>query len=238
MGIVASSLWHTIRVVGPECLTLYRHHQEWGVERCRKHIWRVGHDDWARWICEETGFKVSVTGLDRFDHHERFVITPNHASWIDIVVMAYAHPSVFAFVGKKDLVDRRWPIVSQILKYSQVVIDRDNRLQAIDSLSQGVAQHLDTSVVMFPEGTRTLNGALLPFKKGAFHAALQSGMRILPVAIVGSFEALPKGPLWRFNPNVPIEVRYGSPISLDRKSAEQLRDETREAIVSLFYRHL
>jgi len=236
MGDVLSSLWATVRIIGPACWELSKHRDHsfdpWSTIARREYIWRVGHHSWARRICENIELQVTVSGLAKFDHRERFVVVSNHASWLDIVVITYAIPNVFAFGCKKELLS--WPLVGHVIKDGgQIILDRNNRHQAIRALKDGVSTDLGSSVLIFPEGTRTRDGKLLPFKKGAFRASQSSGMRILPVGIRGSFEALPKGPLWRYDPKVPVEVRFGRPISPNGKNLEEFIDETQGAVQRL-----
>ncbi|MEK7187919.1 MAG: lysophospholipid acyltransferase family protein [Patescibacteria group bacterium] len=241
MGTVRSSLWRTVRVIGPGCGTLWWHREgglsPWDTTTRRQYIWDRAHIDWAKWIFENTDLKLQITGLENFDHNERFIITPNHASWIDIPAMVAAHPSVFCFGAKKELL--RWPIVKQVLRYGgQVILDREDRKQAVEALSEGVHPALDTSVLIFPEGTRTKIGELGEFKSGAFYAAKKSGFKILPVIITGSFQAFPSGArLWNVDTSPLIGVHYGYPISPDWKSPQDLREETRIAMRILLEQH-
>ena len=89
------------------------------------------------------------------------------------------------------------------------------------------------SFAVFPEGTRTRDGALRPFKKGAFHMAIEAGVPVVPVTIAGAFEAMPSGTL-RLEP-VPVRVTMHEPIptaGLTHEDVEQLLERTRAAIAS------
>ena len=115
-------------------------------------------------------------------------------------------------------------------------VDRGDRQKAIESLQRaGEILHREGAVVvMFPEGTRTRDGNLLPFKKGAFVLAAQSQVPLVPVGISGSRAIMPKGS-WRVTPGT-IRVRIGEPIPTHGLGEEQrnyLLEESRKAIEGL-----
>ena len=105
-----------------------------------------------------------------------------------------------------------------------ISVDRHDRDAAIDALERARRRiHADDlTMVMFPEGTRSVTGALQPFKKGAFVVALQAGVPVVPVAILGS-RAIMRKHAWRIRPGT-IMVRVGDPISVDGLTMDD-RDE-------------
>ncbi|HAT37102.1 MAG TPA: hypothetical protein DCS75_01310, partial [Gemmatimonadetes bacterium] len=113
---------------------------------------------------------------------------------------------------------------------------RKDRSAAVRSL--GVAKDLlenaSPTIIMFPEGTRTKTGELQKFKKGAFVLAIQTGVDVLPAAVIGSREVMKKGSL-RIKPGT-ITVRVGMPIEVDRLDMEdrnELTERARNAVVKL-----
>lgn len=166
---------------------------------------------WSRTILWSSGVRLHVEGAEHIPENQPEIIVANHASWFDIPALAASVPKRTRFVAKKEL--GRIPIFGRAWKTAgHISIDRHDRASAIESLERaGAALRSDnSSVIIFPEGTRSEDGRLQPFKKGAFMVAVHTGVNIVPTAIVGSHEALPKHH-WRHRP-VPIIVRFGEPI--------------------------
>jgi 1-acyl-sn-glycerol-3-phosphate acyltransferase len=150
------------------------------------------------------------------------VYVSNHQSQFDIPALVVAMPTDFRIVAKRELL--YIPIFGWALWLAGFIfIDRSDRERAIRRLERTVRTiRRGTSVVVFAEGTRSVDGRLLPFKKGGFVLALQAGVPIVPVSIRGGGTVLPKGSL-RVRPGT-IEVRFGAPIpttgySLDTKDS-------------------
>ena len=152
---------------------------------------------WAGWGARNwlrlTGVKVRVKGRDHLDPNQTYVFVSNHQSYFD------AGP-LFAFTGrrvgavaKKELLNA--PILGYGMGFVNVIaIDRSNRDRAVETLK--IATDLLRSGVSFivcPEGTRARPGEMLPFKKGAFHIAVQAGVPIAPIALKNSDVLMGKG---------------------------------------------
>ena len=154
---------------------------------------------WARIMLASVGARVRFHDRQRANEHTPCIFIANHQSMIDIRVMLVLIPASTRFVAKQELF--RIPVFGWVLSASGCIpIDRLSRADAIRSLGLAADRIRDgRSVVLYPEGTRSLDGRLRPFKKGAFHLALQAGVPIVPVAITGSFDVLPPRTL-RVNP--------------------------------------
>ena len=113
-------------------------------------------------------------------------------------------------------------------KAGHIFVDRGRSEKAMESINHSKTSLLKTprSILLFPEGTRTLDGTLQKFKKGGLSLALETGIPIVPVAFVGTFELLPKGS-WKVKSN-PIEIRVGSPIPLGLYSSKDRAALTRD----------
>jgi len=167
---------------------------------------------WARSLLAAAGARVRFHGLERARRHRPCIFIANHQSIVDIWVLLTFLPPNTRFVAKRELF--RIPIFGWALAASGcIAIDRGNRSRAIRSLrTAGERIRAGRSVVLFPEGTRSRDGSLKPFKKGAFHLAVQAGVPVVPVAITGSFEVFPPRRL-RVRPG-PVEVFVESPIDV------------------------
>jgi 1-acyl-sn-glycerol-3-phosphate acyltransferase len=166
---------------------------------------------WSRWILRASGARLNVEGLENVSAERAQVIISNHQSWYDVFALASVIPPRYRFIAKKEL--SRIPFFGPAWKASgHISIDRSNRNSAIRSLDQAtrLVQQDRSSVVVFPEGTRSETGELLPFKKGAFMLALHAGMEIVPVGLSGGRRILKKND-WRVHSG-EINVRFGRPI--------------------------
>ena len=116
-----------------------------------------------------------------------------------------------------------------------MAIDRQNRNRAIAALKSAAAETPEgVSFVIMPEGTRSLDRTLGPFKKGGFHLAIDTGLPILPVGITGTDELMRKGEWWILPGS--IDVRVGAPIDVgtyDKANLESLRDRVQDAVRAL-----
>lgn len=167
-----------------------------------------------------------------------YVIMSNHQSHYDVPVLYAALGGRLRMVAKKELF--RVPVFGQALRAAGFIeVDRDRRAQAIASLASAKEQlGQGMHVWIAPEGTRSRTGELLPFKKGGFMLALETGMPILPVTVRGTRDALPShGALTRRG--VHVEVTIHPPIdvtpyaAMDRKEGrDALMARVREAIGS------
>ena len=137
--------------------------------------------------------KVEIVGLDRFDNQGTYIYMCNHVSNIDPPIVIPAIPKRTSVLVKKEVF--RFPVLATAMRMGQLVpVDRTDRDSAINSLKK--AQEVLASGVnmtVFPEGTRSKTGVLLPFKKGPFYMALESGVSVIPMTVLGTGAIWPKG---------------------------------------------
>jgi len=167
------------------------------------------------------GARVEVSGREHADPSRPTVYVSNHQSAADIPALLVALPVNVRFVAKKQL---RWvPIVGWYLQLAgHIIVDRSNTRDAIASLDAAAKKiRSGTSILMFPEGTRSPHRRILPFKKGPFSLALKAGVAIVPVTVEGSGKMMPKRS-FRIFPG-EIRVKIGAPIDAS-KYGEQDRD--------------
>jgi 1-acyl-sn-glycerol-3-phosphate acyltransferase len=147
----------------------------------------------ARAAARIAGVRVETVGLDRLDLSRNYIFMANHVSNADPPLLIPALPRRTSVLVKKELF--RVPLLGRAMRMARLVaIDRANKEAAIASVrraSDVIESGLDMTV--FPEGTRSRDGRLLPFKKGPFYMASETGVPIVPVTILGTFEILPKG---------------------------------------------
>lgn len=165
---------------------------------------------WAAGLLVGAGARLRVVGLDRLPPGGTHLFVANHSSWIDIAALYRALPIDPHFVAKREL--GRVPFLGRFLRtMGMVLVDRSNLRRATDAVHAATALlAAGRSVVSFPEGTRSRDGHLAPFKSAGFGAALAAGCDVVPVALVGAGAVLPAGG-FRVRPGT-IEVRFGTPI--------------------------
>lgn len=146
---------------------------------------------WSRSILRVSGMKVIFEGLEDFSE-EPAILIGNHQGFYDVLVLMAYLPRPPVFVGKASIF--RIPIFGHAMRaVGHISVDRSHHDKAIASIRQGTInlKKNKQQVVFFPEGTRTRDGKMRDFKKGAFVFAIESGLPLLPFAIEGSHQALP-----------------------------------------------
>jgi 1-acyl-sn-glycerol-3-phosphate acyltransferase len=150
---------------------------------------------WSRWVTSFAGVKIVVENRANLVPEQPYVFMANHASSLDIWAVFVAIPRPIRLIAKKQL--GRIPLFGWVMQAGRFIfIDRQNGVAARRSIDEaGQRIHDGASVLLFPEGTRTRDGTLGPFKKGGFHLAIKAGVPIVPVALRGTRELMPAGSL-------------------------------------------
>lgn len=152
---------------------------------------------WANWGARTwlrlSGVKVRVVGRDKLDSQQTYVFVANHQSYLDAAPLFAYTGRRMGMVAKKELLNA--PILGYGMGFVNVVaIDRSNRERAVESLKVAV-ERLGNGISfgVCPEGTRAKPGEMLPFKKGAFHMAVQAGVSVAPIALKNADNLMGKG---------------------------------------------
>lgn len=177
------------------------------------------------------GAKVKVSGHENIDPNRSYVFASNHRSYLDTATLFFFAGQKMGLVAKAELL--KVPVLGQGMGFVNIIaIDRSNPERAVASMKKAREVMDDGySFGVFVEGTRAMPGDLLPFKKGAFHLALQTNSAIVPVAIKNSDWMMGKRTGVAFPGE--IEMVLLKPIETDGKTADDLMDilkETRQAI--------
>lgn len=164
---------------------------------------------WSKMTLKICRVEVRVRGIDNIVPDGAYIFVTNHASMFDIPAIMSVLPRV-RIMFKKEL--SYVPLWGWALKWGHhILVDRAKGSEAMKSLDRAAAAiKTGGSVILFAEGTRSRDGKLQPFKRGAFTLAARSGVPIVPIAINGSFKILPKGS-FDIRPN-PIELVMEKPI--------------------------
>lgn len=190
---------------------------------------------WGGGLLRAAGVRVEVEGVEHLRRDGPQVIAANHESWFDVFALAATLPVDYRFVAKQEL--SRIPLFGAAwLACGHISINREDRHAARESLGEAGRKIREEAltVILFPEGTRSPDGRLLPFKKGAFVLAIQMGVPLVPVGISGSRAVMAKG-AWRVRPGI-IRIRIGAPIAVEGlalSDRDALLEQGRTAILSL-----
>jgi 1-acyl-sn-glycerol-3-phosphate acyltransferase len=182
----------------------------------------VGHHcarAWARLILWTTGVRVTALGIERLEPGRSYVLASNHQSIYDIPIVFASIPLQLRIVAKDSL--GRFPFLGWHLRRTgHLLVDRHNPgagiVKKMSRLVQGAR-----SLIIFPEGTRSLDGTVGRFKGGSFLLAADAGLPVVPVSIAGSRHVMRKGRLMTCPGDVTITVH--EPISTQGLSREQVR---------------
>lgn len=188
---------------------------------------------WAKGLAWITPMRVGVEGREHIDPAQSYVLVSNHQSQYDIFLL-YGWLGVdFKWVMKQEL--RKVPGVGVACeRLGHIFIDRSNHAAALATLEAAKTKIVDgTSVIFFPEGTRSRDGKLKPFKKGAFRMAIDLGLPILPLTVTGTRDVLPAGTSDLLPGTATLIIH--EPVSvagLEPTDCQRLSDLVREIIAS------
>lgn len=184
---------------------------------------------WARWILSASDVQVEILGLENLPSTPA-VLVANHQGIFDILAVLGHFPRPPVFVAKHTIF--KVPVLGQAMAaVGHIPVNRGDSAEAIASINRG-GERLRANgdqVVFFPEGTRTRDGHMKPFKKGAFIFALQTGLPLVPFAIEGSYQTLPPEQFRIVSGRIQIQILPAIPhddLDLEGKEELMTRAET------------
>ena len=178
-----------------------------------------------------TGVRVEAVGLDQFDHCRSYIFMTNHVSNIDPPIQVPLIPRRTSVMVKKELF--KVPILGKAMRMGSLVpVDRGNRDAGIEAVREAKAViEQGVNMLIYVEGKRSFDGKLLPFKKGPFYMAVECGVPVVPITIVGTHYAMPKA-RFAIKPG-PVKVIFHPPIEpQDFGGRECLMEKVRAVIDS------
>jgi 1-acyl-sn-glycerol-3-phosphate acyltransferase len=224
--LVVSSVIHSIGVIGASLLGVKRRPGGGGV-----YDW--GTNDWSRQILRAANTPVRVEGMERIPDGP-VVYASNHSSMFDIWALAATLPGSVRMLAKQELASI--PLLGRaMVTAGHVMIDRPHPRRALEAYERAAEViRSGVSALVFPEGTRSRTGQLLPFKNAPFGLAIAAQVPVVPLYVRNTFEIMPKGRFF-LRPR-PIRIVIGDPIAtagmtLERR--QELRDRVHAAVVAL-----
>jgi 1-acyl-sn-glycerol-3-phosphate acyltransferase len=187
---------------------------------------------WVDWLVRTNGIRLRLEGMESLKRDQSYILVSNHASILDIPALISSAPFPVRFLAKKSLL---WfPIFGWVMYFSgHLLIERQSTKSAFGSLKKASSLlQKGISIIVFPEGTRSPDGEVKEFKRGAFLLAQHSKFPVVPVSIIGTYEMLPRKGwcLWPGN----VYIRIGETIrtrDLFRQESRDLMKRVRETIM-------
>ncbi len=181
-----------------------------------------------------SGMRLEVSGLENIREDTCYIVVANHRSNIDIMTLITALPIPMRFLSKKEVF--KPPILGGAMRgVGMIPLDREMGRRELASIVRGARQLASEgrSLVVFPEGTRSLTDEMLPFKSGAFFIAAQVEAPVLPVAISGTGRVWPPQS-WLIRGG-PVTVRVMPPVNITKREGRQskkLANEIRDHLIA------
>jgi len=190
---------------------------------------------WARSILRIARVRVTVEGLENIDPKVTCVLVSNHLSYMDTPVMLTHVPVDFRFMAKKGLF--QIPFLGTHLKHAgHIPVPLEDPRASLRTLSHAAETIREggMSVLIFPEGGRSEDGILQPFKEGAAYLAIKAGVPLAPLALIGTRDVLAMGSA-TFH-KAPVTLRFAKPIpteGLTLRDRQAVTDQIRAEIVRM-----
>lgn len=189
---------------------------------------------WGPGVLWLAGAKFEVAPLPDIDWNRPYIFVMNHQSMLDIAAGFTAAPVKLRFVAKESI---RWmPFVGWYMWMTGMIfVDRSNKRRALQSLAKaGKRIRAGSNIIMFPEGTRSKDGKILPFKKGPFVLATEAGVPLLPVAVHGTASVMPRTGMRLRRGTVRVAIGQPVLVEEDGRNREDLIRRVRHALTDEF----
>lgn len=186
---------------------------------------------WARVLSKSMGLTFSIEGSEKVLPETSYIIASNHQGIADGFALTSMLPVRFRLTMKRELL--KIPLLGWALGRASITVDRSKGAQAMKQMREGSGKLTHGwSVVVFVEGTRSRDGGLQPFKRGAFVMAVNSGISILPVTVNGSFKVFPRNTLALRSGHITVTI--DDPIEtqgMTEDDVPELMEKTRDAMM-------
>jgi len=174
---------------------------------------------WCRLLCEWNGVEVTLEGMENVDREHPQIFLANHQGYFDIFALSGYLPVQIRCVAKASLF--KVPFLGWAMRASDYVsVARDDRKNAYKAFLASLEKvKSGASIIIFPEGTRSKDGSIGPFKKGSGLLATRSGAPVIPTTLIGSYDIIQKGSAW-IKPG-RVKIILSPPIKMDSKSDDK-----------------
>lgn len=193
----------------------------------------------ARLIIRSTGIRIKVIGMENIKKNEPVIFVSNHQSLLDIILAMAFIPNNFSFISKESLF--KFPILGNFMRTAgHISLKREAGKKAYDTMVDTVNKlNTGKSLVLFPEGTRSIDGKLGTFKRGVSLLVVQAQNKVVPMAIIGSSSFLPKNGIYCNMKKRDITFKFGKPLTFaknekpDRQEINNIVSDLHNAVSEL-----
>jgi 1-acyl-sn-glycerol-3-phosphate acyltransferase len=190
---------------------------------------------WSKLLLFISGIPYTVNGLDHLDPDQQYVFTANHESAFDILLVYAALPHKLVFLAKTEL--KKIPFLGWAMVLGKhIFVDRKNHKAALASMdiAKDSLKKYPRSIMIFPEGTRSLDGQMKPFKRGGTILAIETGLPVVPVAICGTFDVIKKGSFNIYPKTIGLVIGHPVPTTgLSIEDRNTVTETLRQQVVNL-----
>jgi 1-acyl-sn-glycerol-3-phosphate acyltransferase len=207
------------------------------IDRKRGRLFHAIARGWAHAVLFVCGVNVRVFGLERIDPSRNYIYVSNHASMFDIPAILAGIPDQIRIIYKKEL--EIIPVFGWGLRYGAYIgINRGRGGDAMKSLDEAIDKmRHGASVLLYAEGTRTMDGRLQPFKRGAFNLAVKAGIPVVPLTVNGSYSILRKNSIDVVPGVVDLVLDFPIPVPAgEGKEAERILMDQVHAVITSNYK--
>lgn len=210
----------------------------WPIDRGRKWV-GLWQKIWAYWFLWVAGIKWSVEGAENLDLKGKYIFACNHSSGLDIPLSLATLPGTKVFMAKKELFNI--PFFGWVMRgMGCIPVDRKNPRRAQASVAEALKKldRQNLNLIIYPEGTRSRDGQMLPFKRGGFRMAISSGIPVVPVAISGAYKVLPPKAMSLTPGKIRVTIGEAIPTTaLNADDRDNISNQTRATIQAILDRH-
>lgn len=187
----------------------------------------------GRRLIEHFEMDVEVRGLDKLEGLKRYAVCCNHASYLDWPLVLGWFPEPVRFIAKRELLSM--PMIGRFLRRRGVLIDRSRGAGAATAIMRAAKADSPFPILIFPEGTRSRDGEVKPFKKGGLNVLARAKLKLLPVALVGTHEAFAREARY-IRPKSKLTMIIDDPVDpTDHDTADAAIAELEQRVRRNFY---
>ena len=191
---------------------------------------------WGKLIIFFSFIPIRIDGLDNLNRADNYIFCANHGSMFDVPILFHSLPYWLVPIAKIEV--KRIPILGLVMNAGgHIFVDRSNHERAISSMRKAKDELLkgEKSIMLFPEGSRSKGGDIKPFKRAGLVIAIESGISVVPIAIINSHKLHKKGTLTVTRSN--IHVKIGEPIVVNKlkpDNKKQFPHYVRNKVIELY----